>query len=80
MERGKVEIGPEILLPIGPVKTRTLLRAHPRQRDRDPMRKVFSSVVKHSDSRLLIELIAADSSGSFWAFSSRRPAFGCTLS
>lgn len=39
MERRKVEIGPEILLPIGPVKTRTLLRADPRQRDRDPIAK-----------------------------------------
>jgi hypothetical protein len=39
------------------------------------LRKAFSSVVKHSDSRLLIELSAADSSGSFCAFSSRRPIF-----
>src|SRR6266852_4008001 len=39
------------------------------------LRKAFSSVAKHSDSRLLIALSVAGSSGSFCAFSSRRPIF-----
>src|SRR3984893_5181685 len=39
------------------------------------LRKALSRAVKHSDSRLLIELSAADSSGSFCTFSSRSVAF-----
>ncbi len=42
------------------------------------LRKAFSSVVRHSDSRLSIELSAADSSRSFCAFSRGRLAFGCS--
>src|SRR5712691_4913892 len=44
------------------------------------LRKALSRAVKHSDSRLLIELSAADSSGSLCTFSSRSAAFGCTSS